>query len=1544
MAEELYPRTDIVLPDMSDVEADIDALPEFQPIKIPKYREQIASQIALAYGSNFKESYDKALTNIETKGIDAVREEIDSIRSDRTRSMLWDRLQNYKSYTKEDLVSLLQMYESETKPKPKDYFATEKEVILSTAKPDIKLIDAEKATAELVAYNTKQELVREAAEEAGIWQKLDHFGKAFIPGYLTATYNKAMHKTLADLGSEPPALKWYTGLSADDGKAMTNMFRNIMADANPQQRDLILRNLYSNLKEEADIVGIPGVKSGPNYATVLAGLERAIETSYTEIEAEKWLNVVDAVSLVPGALYKTVSKAMIKAVSKVKEPVKILREELQNPELASNVVANDIAEKGQKSGMQPEEQMSSALSFGQVPYLSGHSVMEGLASDIKQVLQTQVSSEEAQAILNFRPKTGLTPDDIQDAVLKLKRDKYTGQDLYKADFGEADDIGQQVLAFWQHPSGRRFKSVKEAERFAKKREFEGETVKLEDGYVFKTETYHRWSISDVVPVLEQESHKIGWVRHLSRFIDPKQLVYKHTEDIRAISIHEEARLEKAFTKLLKDAYKGVSKEQAKLLDDTIKLGDSFSNVDGKAGKTFRPSELEAMGLEDNTINAYYKERNLRDIKWFVHNRAIATKLNYLGELSLKFKGSGSVPEFQNAGRTYDLKGAKVLYGQSPKGSRLVADLETGKIEHLSSNLIDQYYEKGYQLVRTYDPIRVGSEKIKYAFAKEGSVELKPWTTPLGYVDGTVGRVYTDPYFVTLKFRDKVGGDFIDDSYRTLRSSPTQKEALDFASKYNKALDLIKEFKKKYKGFEISETGKLTSKTGATAELKVAIEADATKLLHDMSEVIDDPELFLRDVSKGEIPLDSKFEVKFDRQPTELSSYKVNEHITHGRLFESQRGNRLLSVRGEYAPIKSPVSAMAQEMLFLSRYLSTEQWKVTEIERWLTSVGDNLLNRTGNDIEDFLSGQLKYPKNSPEWRMFDNQRKYIKAQAGIVPLEERATISKAQKVAEWIERMNLGETKLHKIALGFRGKSGAELLKSMNFQLTLGALALDQFFVQAAGAFVASAAHPVHGVTAWYTAPIYRLALATNSETAKLAYAKINTAMKLGFASEKEFLEAIDAIKKSGIIDSLRGTALRDVRDNGLDLGVSNLRLYDSSWDRTKALSKGAVKVGEQPFMQGEALMRLVAWDVSRRVWLSKNPGKAVNTRTAMSEIGEKADDFMLGMTRANKAPYQEGWLGVPFQFNQYPFKFATSLMGRQSFTGREKFNIVAGQVLLYGAAGAPGLDWAVNKILGEDTAKFTEIQVQTIKQGILAGMIKATLGEDVAVGTRLGMGEVIERFYKGFFDEEFTMREFAFGASGNKAMSFLDRMHQVAFVSKIPSDEDMKDTLVLEALSEIPKMASSWDRMSKAMYALGTDNMIRTRKGTPIAQISDRAWVFKAFGFQNQSEIDTWKAKDYMKAYAKAESDFAATLVRLQLDELKAIQADDHEARKKAVNNRTVFLSAFEYSQRLRINNMAMKRLQSEPEHEKILRDIALKTSGELEDSVLKMKQVFGLQ
>ncbi|RMF58403.1 MAG: hypothetical protein D6746_09785 [Bacteroidetes bacterium] len=156
-------------------------------------------------------------------------------------------------------------------------------------------------------------------------------------------------------------------------------------------------------------------------------------------------------------------------------------------------------------------------------------------------------------------------------------------------------------------------------------------------------------------------------------------------------------------------------------------------------------------------------------------------------------------------------------------------------------------------------------------------------------------------------------------------------------------------------------------------------------------------------------------------------------------------------------------------------------------------------------------------------------------------------------------------------------------------------------------------------------------------------------------------------------------------------------------------------------------------------------------------VAEKAGQYALAMVRPNAAAFQYGALSLPFQFLQFSHKvFLTFLrafgknVGNQAFTVSEARKILAGQLILFGAAGLGVKPLAESLIEKNETLRNAD----PVIKDILAGGIL-----DLLIDNSLNFA--IEKFTGRESDMDLAWDEFL--APGANVINILRDMIELAF-------------------------------------------------------------------------------------------------------------------------------------------------------------------------------------
>jgi hypothetical protein len=385
-------------------------------------------------------------------------------------------------------------------------------------------------------------------------------------------------------------------------------------------------------------------------------------------------------------------------------------------------------------------------------------------------------------------------------------------------------------------------------------------------------------------------------------------------------------------------------------------------------------------------------------------------------------------------------------------------------------------------------------------------------------------------------------------------------------------------------------------------------------------------------------------------------------------------------------------------------------------------------------------------------------------------------------------------------------------------------------MQGMNAFNAVAISPVHGMKSAQASAMYALALTSDQESIWRNVAKANKLGTLGLGmNEDEFVEAVRAIRRSGLLDGLNTTTLY-----GAETG---------KYGMFNGLTRKAGAVSSAPFNAGEGYARLVSFDIARREYMVANPGSAWWTDDSLAKIIERQDDLTQNMTKANVANWQRGWKSIPTQFIQYQVKLmmniVQSLLGnKRVFTRGEAARLLVAHTLVMGTAGSMMFPFAremINDLVPEDMSEEERIYIQ---QGVVAGAI-ASLSEGeakLALGSRFNTFRFYEELVQGIFDPEKNILEVVGGPSGFAAFRFLGGVGSA--MSIMAKAEPSMDSLQV-ALTEIGKNSfTAFNNVQKTRIALANYNQVMSNAGGAMYRVTDtEAWLL-SFGIPPVAQED----------------------------------------------------------------------------------------------------------
>ena len=894
---------------------------------------------------------------------------------------------------------------------------------------------------------------------------------------------------------------------------------------------------------------------------------------------------------------------------------------------------------------------------------------------------------------------------------------------------------------------------------------------------------------------------------------------------RVVGINQQSRYTKLLTNFVRPSVEKLSKAEMVMLNDILVVGD-------KEGKVFSTVELAGFGVTNNARTAYYKVRALRDVMHQMRNDVASKSLIRKGYVKLT-----SAMKLDDGGYSLFVKPI------STPLNKTVYVAGEGKSARVTDKFAEEANMQGLQFFETTEPVMIDGKYRKTFAFKQDNFNLAKIEDAIPYRAGEYRRIYSDEYFVKIKSEYEIDG-VVQEVVQTHRTASSAGDANAYIKAFNEAGDLAK-------------AGKLSTE-------------GAAKLLQPFGWK---PEEVLDLFNSGRLGDNYKVELRYNRTDDDY----ISESIGLSSNFSSKRGDRVLSVHGESTVnTVSPLDSIAAEIGNTTYVASATEWRESHIQRWFNTFADdlpaNVRNMSAEDAFRYtLNNEGAYVGQSKRLLFAQRVQEYIMSQMNIPTKEERAFLGFMRTVSESIEGATSNNKAVATVGMALRTtRNYPQWARTIAFH-SFFAFNPVQFFMQGMNAFNAIAISPIHGLAAAKSSAMYGLALMSDQESIWRNVAKANKLSNLGLGmSEDDFVEVVRSIRRSGLLDGINSNSLY-----GAETG---------SYGIFNGLSRKVGTVAATPFNTGEALSRLVSYDIARREHMAANPGAAWWSDDAIAKIIERQDDLTQNMTKANVATWQQGWKSIPAQFVQYQVKLmmnvVQSVLGNSRvFTRGEALQLLLMHTAVMGTAGAflwPFRD-LVTSIIPEDA---TDVERLTIQQGVVSGMIAAiTDGEaKLALGSRFNTFRYYEDVAKGLFDPEKNFLEVLAGPSGFASLRLLGGVGEaLSIVVKAP----MTPTTLQIALIELGKGSfSTINNITKARIAMANYNQVMSGSGKAMFRVTDtEAWLI-GMGIPPATQEDLSIMYTSKKAYGDEMKAAAKDVGKHAMLALTALRKGDTEGHK----------------------------------------------------------------
>ncbi len=836
--------------------------------------------------------------------------------------------------------------------------------------------------------------------------------------------------------------------------------------------------------------------------------------------------------------------------------------------------------------------------------------------------------------------------------------------------------------------------------------------------------------------------------------------------------------------LTMEPYKKLNKNSRKNVDDVLISGDEYINQEAatkgrewtvrelRSGIIKRPGGGTVKLTTDGEISAYLENRMFNDMMFQLQNQATRRQYEVMG-----IKNVLGLERIGGLARIYDTPlaaGASDVTGSSIT----ILDRRTGDLESYSKEFMEQAYEEGHQLVRLNSPALLPDDlkTIKntnqfYNFALVHSDDIKELPAIVNH---------RRPGYV-----------------------PKKNKGVEFLVKEN------------------TTSGSLNGKSfGNPKTLRfLSNEKDAQKVVDDLVDnetraIESDPDLTDSQKTRQLSRLGDKYSVVRDRELTTAQLLGEGAGWSGGPFNKARASEQIMyGLNGIQTERFSPLEVYQREINHIVPYLSRNEWRLGEQQRWV-----NTVSRSMGDNAEVRGFNTVLPTNHPDTPALEQLRNQIRTWTSVPTQQETLWSGALQGIHDWslwgVRGVGFKNKESIKSVLYFKHKDPFSALKSASFHASLGLLNPVQLYVQGQAATMAAARFPKEAPRS--LAYAFKMAYLDMVEDPS-AFGRVSSIM-----SDVEtplIKEVHSAWQRTGFKNSVRTNA--DI--NSMELGLGN----------SMNAFKRAIDSGLVFYRAGELFNRRFSFNSSYLNWKRLNPGKIPNDNQLKAIMGE-AKVSMLELNRANAARFQggpdatfmESVLGVMFQFGQVATKtmeLAARGSQRGGFTGPQKARIVAANLALFGTVGVPlankGLDYFL-ELTGTPKETLDPKLVSQWEGGLMEVALRHAFGADVDIGSRAAIASNMATFFADLVDgsEGVSWRTAgALGSLGTRTGDLISLGIYPVLDSTLADDKEltMEDMMAIgKQLANVPTSS----RNIMAAWIMATEDKIFDSKGNIIAQ------------------------------------------------------------------------------------------------------------------------------
>lgn len=555
----------------------------------------------------------------------------------------------------------------------------------------------------------------------------------------------------------------------------------------------------------------------------------------------------------------------------------------------------------------------------------------------------------------------------------------------------------------------------------------------------------------------------------------------------------------------------------------------------------------------------------------------------------------------------------------------------------------------------------------------------------------------------------------------------------------------------------------------------------------------------------------------------------NKEFTGAR---KQEGLKFGNGEGYLPERLSAFESIRRNINDVSKRVPLTEWRLGMQQRWLNSAkAAGAVPKYENDF--FAAKRLVEDAtlDADGKRGLLEAHKYIETQIRVPSDGERNTMLFIRGIAEKVEHIS---PKFAKVIHRLDNSDPVAAYKAAAFHSMLGMFNPAQWWVQAQGASIAMSINPIHGAKAL---PYWQALMGADNIKDPVAKKKFlkEVGSKLGV---KDVEELHSVWEKSGFPESIKSIGDLDSIAHGLPM------------DKVFTGAVGRVADwGLIPYKMGEITNRRISFATAYNWWKAEHKGKKLDD-VATKAIIDRADMYMLNMTRASKANWQLGWSSIPTQFFQVNTRFMELLAGGR-LSPAEKTRLLLMQGALYGSAGVP-LGTQLARYLGSDEEgalqedydpRTAEARAIYVRGGVPDLMAKYIFGADVSLGTRSGIAGGIVDSVLDMFAGDRNLLEVLSGPGANVGDRVVDFARTFATFGVAPIFDENAEVQWSPVLDALVDITSSGNNATKAyllnnLNTMATDHNIVYNDKDP--ELNFATVLARGLGFTTNQELDAY--------------------------------------------------------------------------------------------------------